>query len=297
VLLKSIFLFSLLVIAPGFASSAMAAQKRPVIIDLQAVGYEQPQDYFVSLLELALAESKAPDEEIQLRFAERNYSQARWIYLAQHDPGNLVIWTMTNKQREEQLLPIRIPIFKGLFGKRVFIIRKEDQVLFDQIKTRADLVKFTAGQGIHWPDVDILQANGLPVTTAATVDSLFKMLKAKRFDYFPRGVSEAWFELAQLDEKDLVVEKNLMLVYPAAIYYFVNKDNVDLARRIETGLEMMITKGSFDEFFYSHRRTRAGLEEVTRNPRRVIYLENPDSPTLQPMPTEKYWLNLPSRGD
>lgn len=288
---------SLLLVVLVFAGSAAAAQKRVFIIDLQAVGYEQPQDYFVSLLELALEESRAPDEEIQLRFAEREYSQARWIYLAQHDPGNLVIWTMTNRQREEQLLPIRIPLFKGLFGKRVFIIRKQDQILFDQIKTREDLAKLTAGQGMHWPDVEILQANGLPVTTAATVDSLFKMLKAKRFDYFPRGVSEAWFELAQLGDENLVVEKNVMLEYPAAIYYFVNKNNADLARRIEVGLERMIAKGSFDEFFYSHRRTMAGLEEITHSPRRKIYLENPESPLVQPMPHDKYWLSLPARSE
>lgn len=295
--MKLILPFSLLVAALVFASSVVAAQKRTVIIDLQAVSYEQPQDYFVSLLQLALEESRAPNEEIQLRFAERDYSQARWIYLAQHDPGNLVIWTMTNRQREEQLLPIRIPLFKGLFGKRVFIIRKQDQALFDRIKTREDLAKLTAGQGMHWPDVEILQANGLPVTTAATVDSLFKMLKAKRFDYFPRGVSEAWFELAQLGDESLTVEKNLMLVYPAAIYYFVNKNNVDLARRIETGLEMMIAKGSFDEFFFSHKRTIAGLEEVTNNPRRKIYLENPELPPVRPMPQEKYWLGLPERSE
>lgn len=272
-----------------------AAQKQVVVIDLQAVAYEQPQDYFVSLLQLALEASRAPDEEIQLRFAKRDFSQARWIYQVQHDPGNLVIWTMTNKERESQLLPIRIPLFKGLFGKRVFIIRKEDQVLFDQVKTRADLAKFTAGQGMHWPDVDILQANDLPVTTTTTVESLFKMLRAKRFDYFPRGVSEAWFELAQREEKELVVERNLMLVYPAAIYYFVNKNNTDLARRIESGLEIMIASGSFDEFFYSHRRTLAGLEEVTREPRRVIYLDNPDLPEDFPLSVERYWLSLPMR--
>lgn len=286
-----------LFIALSLTSSLALAQKRPVRVNLQAVSLEQPQDYFVALLQLALEASKAPNEEIQMHFAERDYSQARWIYQAQHDPGNLVIWTMTDKYREETLLPIRIPLFKGLFGKRVFIIRREDQPLFDKIKTREDLAQFVAGQGIHWPDVNVLQANGLPVTTAATTESLFKMLRAKRFDYFPRGVSEAWFELAGQEDKDLVVEKNLMLVYPAPIYYFVNKKNGKLAQRIEEGLEAMIADGSFDTFFYAHKRTRAGLDHLIAEPRLMIYLDNPIMPTVLAEPTEKYWLSLPMRTD
>lgn len=283
-----------LLLALSLASLPAVAQKRPVSVEVQAVRLEQPQDYFVSLLLLALEAGKAPDEEIELRFAEQEYSQARWVYLAQHDPRNLVIWTMTDRQREETMLPIRIPLFKGLFGKRVFIIRKEDQVLFDRIKSRADLAQMIAGQGVNWPDVNILQANELPVTTAATVESLFKMLKARRFDYFPRGVSEAWFELAGQQDKGLVVEKNLMLVYTAPVYYFVNKNNVELAKRIERGLEAMIADGSFDEFFYSHTRTREGLNEVMATPRLMIYLDNPVLPDILPT-DEKYWLNLPAR--
>lgn len=293
ILYSSLCLF----VALGLISPSAFAQKRPVRVDLQAVGVEQPQDYFVALLQLALEASKAPNEEIQMHFAERDYSQARWIYQAQHDPGNLVIWTMTDKYREETLLPIRIPLFKGLFGKRVFIIRREDQPLFDKVKTRADLAQLVAGQGMHWPDVNVLQANGLPVTTAATVESLFKMLRAKRFDYFPRGVSEAWFELEGQQDKDLVVEKNLMLVYPAPIYYFVNKRNGKLAQRIEEGLEAMIADGSFDAFFYAHKRTRAGLDQVFAEPRLMIYLDNPVMPEVQLAPAEKYWLSLPARAN
>lgn len=291
---RALFLFIFALTISGFAT---IAQARLITVDVQAVGYEQPQDYFVSLLQLALAESRNADEEIQIRFAEQEFSQARWIYQTQHDQGNLVIWTMTNQAREAELLPIRIPLFKGLFGKRVFIIRKEDQPLFDKVKTREDLAELIAGQGMHWPDVNILMANELPVTTAATMPSLFKMLKAKRFDYFPRGVSEAWFELANQQDDSLVVEKNLMLEYPADIYYFVNKNNTELARRIETGLERMITNGSFDAFFHSHQRTRDGLAEVMRAPRLVIRLHNPDLPEIIPSPAEKYWLNLPTRSN
>ncbi len=279
------------------ANPAAAVEPKVLVVDLQATGLEQPQDYFVTLLQMALEETREPGELIQLRFADRDYSQARWINQLENDSGNLVIWTMTSRQREASLKPIRIPLFKGLFGKRVFIIRKVDQPRFDQVRSREDLEKLVAGQGIHWPDVDILQANHLPVTTAASVDSLYKMLKAGRFDYFPRGVSEAWFELAQRDDPDLAVEENLMLVYTAPLYYFVNKNNEALARRIEAGLESLIADGRFDQFFHSHKRTREGLDHVTLRPRRMIHLDNPDQPEQLPSPQEKYWLQLPERLD
>lgn len=276
-------------------SAQLCAVQKVVQVNIQSVALEEPSDYFVTLLQMALDESKAPDERIELRFARYELSQARWIYLLQHDTSDTVIWTMTSREREAVLRPIRIPLAKGLFGKRVFIIRREDQARFDRITTRDELTGMLAGQGIHWPDTRILEVNDLPVTTAATTESLFKMLKAKRFDYFPRGVSEAWFELAQRGgEKDLVVEQNLMIVYPTAIYYFVHKDNVALARRIEQGLEKMIDNGKFDEFFYSHLRTREGLEQLRLHPRRIIYLDNPDLPAETPLNNPRYWLSLPT---
>ena len=69
-----------------------------------------------------------------------------------------------------QQCPIRIPLFKGLFGYRVLLIRKQEQARFDQINTQQDLAKFLGGQGTHWPDTLILQANGLRVTTAETTE-------------------------------------------------------------------------------------------------------------------------------
>lgn len=274
-----------------------ASPSAPIVIDLQATAQNHSQEYFVTLLQMALEESRQPGEQFEYRYSEHDYSQARWINQLESDRGNMVIWTMTNRQREASLLPVRIPLFKGLFGHRVFIIRKKDQPLFNQVRTREDLQKFVAGQGIHWPDVDILQANQLPVTTGANVESLFKMLKARRFDYFPRGVAEAWYEMSSLRDPELAVEESLMLVYPTAVYYFVNKNNTQLARRIETGLEALIDNGRFDAFFQAHQRTQEGLAQVVSKPRRPIYLDNPDLPENLPGPEERYWISLPTRTD
>lgn len=260
----------------------------PVIV--QATKLEEPADYFTTLLLMALNASKADNEVIDIIFSERDYAQARWVNLAQNEKRNFVIWTMTDKEREQQLRPIRIPLCKGLFGYRVLLIRANDQERFNQVRDLNGLSELLAGQGTHWPDTPIMQRNGLRVTTAETTESLFRMINAKRFDYFPRGISEAWFELAQRKEKNLVVEKNIMLYYPTALYFFVNKNNEALAVRIETGLEKLIDSGEFDEFFYRHPRVNFGLENLTS--RRVIKLDNPFLPSGVPVNNPRYWIDL-----
>lgn len=272
-------------------ATSMAA-RIAVPINVQATALEQPEDYFVTLLLMALNASKREMEDIDIIFSERDYTQARWINLLENRSENRVIWTMTSKEREERLRPIRIPLAKGLFSYRVCLIRKGEQARFDQVQSLAQLAQLVAGQGAQWPDTNILLANQLPVTTSESVDSLFRMLKAKRYDYFPRGVSEAWFELQQRQETELQVEENILLYYPAPIYFFVNKNNEALAQRIEQGLAKIIANGDFDRFFYRHARIAPALKALQAHPRRLFELTNPDLPADSLVGEESYWLHF-----
>ena len=116
------------------------------------------------------------------------------------------------------------------------------------------------------------------------------MIEAKRFDYFPRGTSEAWFELIQRKTDRLIIEKNLLLYYPADIYFFVNKNNEALAKRIEKGLEILIDNGEFDKFFYNHPRISTAFNKLKN--RRIIKLTNPYLPPETPVDNPRYWINL-----
>ena len=267
-----------------------SAEQIRIAVKVQSTQLEQPSDYFTTLLTMALEASKADNEVIDIVFSPRDHSQARWINMLQNDKSNFVIWTMTDKEREQQLRPIRVPLFKGIFGYRVVLIRKQEQARFDQVKTVHDLAKFLGGQGTHWPDTPILQANGLRLSTAETTESLFRMMGAKRFDYFPRGISEAWFELLQRTDSNLAVEENILLYYPSAIYFFVNKENEGLAQRIEKGMEILIDNGAFDKFFYNHPRVSSGLENIKN--RRIIHLNNPYLPAETPVNNPRYWIDL-----
>lgn len=273
-----------------FVLTPVKANPVQISIKVQSTQRDQQADYFSNLLIMALEASKADNEIIEIIYSPRDYAQARWISMLQKDTGNFVIWTMTDTQREKYLRPIRIPLSKGLFGYRVLVIRKQEQVRFDHIQSIEDLAKLIGGQGTHWPDTRIMKANGLKLVTAENTESLFRMIEAKRFDYFPRGTSEAWFELLERKETNLIVEKNLLLYYPADIYFFVNKTNEALAIRIEKGLEILIDNGEFDRFFYNHPRVSTAFNQLKG--RRIITLHNPYLPPKTPVDNPRYWIDL-----
>ena len=201
-----------------------------------------------------------------------------------------VMWTMTSKEREGILLPVRIPLLKGLLGYRIFLIREGDADKFKQVLNLSQLRHFVAGQGHDWPDTQILRASNLPVHTSSNYEGLFSMLKARRFDYFPRGINEIWPELDAHKDQGMVIDKYLMLYYPSPIYFFFNPKNVALARRVEDGLKLAIEDGSFDRIFFSHPAHKKMFEQVAFEARTIITLNNPLLPAETPLENRQLWL-------
>lgn len=199
--------------------------------------------------------------------------------------------TMTSKEREEKLLPIKIPAFKGMYGYRIFLIRKGEQKVFDNIKNENDLKKLWLGQGSDWPDYKILKYNGYQVVGSHSWLTLYGMLENKRFDFFPRGIHEPWKELKANPDKNLEIEKNLMIHYPAPGYIFVSKKNKKLAQRLKQGLEIAIKDGSFDKLFYNHPDIKTVLEKSNFTKRRVFKLTNPLLPENTPLNNKSLWLD------
>lgn len=275
-----------------FVCSQVQAQVRHYVVDIQILDPARQGEYCPTLLKMILNASKAPDEVIDFNYSDLHFSQARWFAEVQRNNSNNVIWTVTTKEREELLHPIRIPIFKGLLGQRILTIRSEDQEKFSQVRNLSDLSALRAGQGIHWPDTSIMQANGLPVTVGANADNLYKMLKVKRFDYFPRGILELIPEAAHIKANGVVAERDLLLSYPSAMYFFVNKKNTELAGRIERGWAIILQNGEFEKFFNSHPRVVEAIAELKRHKRRIITLENPYLPEETPLNRPEYWMDV-----
>jgi hypothetical protein len=255
------------------SSFAAAAELRPYVVDVPTSALDG--EYFADLLALVLNASKAPDERIVIRFANEQQSQARWIASVAQGKGNSIIWTMTSMAREEALRPIRFPLMKGLMGYRVLVIRKEDQAKFANIKTPEDLSKLSAGQGMHWPDTDILRANRFYVVEAMTKENLYKMLAAKRFDFFPRGIIEIPLEQEFFRSHKLTIAPQLLLHYPTDVYFFVNKNNTELALRLEKGWSIILKNGEFEKYFLSFDQMKSSIEFLNKHNYQLIELNNP----------------------
>jgi len=234
------------------------------------------ETYYLALLELALNKT-IPDQDYQqlsLRPFKRIIYRKRAFELLRS--GELdVIWSMTSRAREKKALAIKVPLLKGLLGYRIFIIRQGEQQRFSLINSLEQLRGLTAGQGPHWLDTKILQANGLEVVTAESYHSLFSLLQRKRFDYFPRGVHEPWHEIIAHKDKNLVVEEKLLLRYPAPFFFFVSNNNTALHQRIKTGLQMAIADGSLDLLLSNHPITEKIFSEANIAQRLIIDLSNP----------------------
>ena len=265
---------------------------QPLQAALWTITYPRPladndlrAEYPIALLTLALEKTGV---KYQLRASERILLQGKALRQLKENREVNVVWSMTDAQREKELLPVRIPIAKGLIGWRGFLTTKSQLSGFRQIDALSALLNKTPVQGEEWPDTKILQANGFNVFTVPEYPEAFDILETGRASFFPRSVIEIQNELDS-DEisPDIVTEPRLSLYYPSAMYFFVNRGNPTLARLIQTGLERAIEDGSFDALFEStHQET---LESLGLSQRKVFRLENPSLPELTPIEDERLW--------
>lgn len=229
--------------------------------------------YYIDLLTLVMEKSRDKYGDFRLKGVNVGKTQTNIFTLIEHQKVVNIIWTMTSKQREETLQPIRIPLFKGMGGCRVFLIRDGQQDRFDLIDDHEQLRKLYAGQGTDWPDTEILEANNFNVVKAKVHTTLYDMLAKERFDYFPRAIYEAFSEVKLHPE--LAVEQRFLISYPAPFFYFINREDTRLAHRIEYGLTKIMEDGSFDEFFNANPYSKNAVEQANIKARKVIELENP----------------------
>ncbi|GAB2699449.1 amino acid ABC transporter substrate-binding protein [Aliiglaciecola sp. 3_MG-2023] len=208
---------------------------------------DRRQEYPVKLLALALEQTGVSYE---LQAASVVMSQEKSLKQLAENRSVNVVWSMTDTDRENRLLPIRIPIYKGLIGWRVFLVKKNQLAKFKNIDTMQNLLKFKPIQGFDWPDTKILQSNGFDVVTSKNYSNIFSMLANNQGDFVPRSIIEVWKEYdADFMDKSIVVEPTLGVKYPAAMYFFVNKSNRTLGKLLENGLEKAIANGEFDKLF------------------------------------------------
>ena len=209
-----------------------------------------------------------------------------------NNTGGDIYWTMSSIEREKAAIPVRIPLFRGLYGYRVLIINKKHRKKFAAITSLEQLRELTAGQGLGWPDIAILRSNGIEVTSHARMPQLLTMLKNGRYDFLSMSVIDP-IDKVLADHDELMVEPRLLLHYRVPCYFFVNPYREGLARRLHQGLLRTMADGTYTHLLArmltpaQHRRLAAlgGRHKIT--------LENIVLPPETPVSDKSLWFELP----
>lgn len=285
---KSIACFFVLIInywhCDAFAATSSVAIDAKYSLSIDTY-FRKRDEYFIELLKLAVKKSGVNVKLIPLDMP----NQVETRDVINLNKGILdVHWMHTSNQLESKLLPIRIPLDKGLFGWRLMLLDKTNADLLKDVKTAQDLKAYTLLQGYDWPDTNILKENGFKVETSVSVRALFRMLHRNRGDVFPRSVLEIHGEIQEKNNNDLVIDPYVLLYYPTAFYFFVAKDNQPLQQAIEYGLRQTLIDGSFDELFYRYYGDLIKKADISS--RQIIRLDNPILPVATPLDNKSLWL-------
>lgn len=270
---RVVLLVLVLLIPTGDVFSAARDPAAPTIYHLWYRNYDSP----AVLAALRLAFDKTPEYGPYRILRSPEMVQGRALVELREPDDRLVtiVNVATSPSREDNLYAIPLPIDGGLLGLRVCVVRQESLSRFREVEDLDDLVArgISIGQGTHWPDTEILQANGVRVITNTRYETLFTMLQRERFDCFARGVSEVLLDLERVHGSRLVIEPSLLLAYSMPSYFFVGPGDHDTAQRIQLGLERAISDGSFA----LHLATYYGraVESLNLGHRKLLVLENP----------------------
>ena len=281
-------------LAAALCCTASAAAQPIRVVYPRQLETDNRDAYKIQLLELALETTVDEFGPYECLPSSSVMTESRMDALMARGDGSTlnVIFKPTTIDREQSMLPVRIPIMKGLLGYRVFLIHEDSQPAFRNVKSIEDLHGFKVGQGQGWRDVEVFRHNGIPVVAVPDYETLFAMLAGKRFDGFSRGITEAPHEFDE--RKNLYpamrIETDLLLHYPWPVYFFAmrNDEGRRLAQRIERGLQILIANGQFNALFDQYHK--GSLANLRLGDRRLIALENPLLPPETPLDQPQFWL-------
>lgn len=248
--------------------------------------------YYWQLLEAALQANRAEYGAYAIKAYDKPMNFARAAAeVASGDGGRVnIVARATNLELEAQLRPVPLPLDRGLLGYRVFLILSDLQPRLDAVRSLDELKRFSIGQSTPWTDVKILEANGFKLVLANDYDGLFKMLGARRFELFSRGVNEVRDEWSSHRHAvpDMVIERGIVLHYPMPRYFFVPRTPAGalMAERIEDGLRRLRASGEFERLYQAYKRLV--LKDLNLAGRIVIRLPNPELSAEAPL-TDPYW--------
>lgn len=269
--LISVFSAVLLALASGIHASSAYAEEGKL--------YLWNRNFQTAPIHKALALALSQTEDLYPPLAVvrgEPMEQGEAIDALWEDDGRLDLISLGAAVRyDEHFIPVRFPVYKGLLGNRVCLIRKGEQERFAGVATAHDFVtkNINVCQGEHWPDTDVLARNGFPLTLSPSYEELFNLLENGKCDCFLRGVQEVVQEW-NVRQARFDIEQNVLVRYTQPSFVYVPRSNPGLAARIELGLLRALDDGSYEALFY--REMGEHLLKLNMPARTVIPINNPN---------------------
>jgi len=263
-----------------------------VILDAPVSTLDRRNDYTTRLLTAILDKTRAQFGPYKLRYAPAYmYRDRLRSELLQGQNVNVTAKATRPDWENSGLITIRIPVDKGITEYRLFLINQQDQEKFRHIDGLDELKQLRLGVGHAWSSREVLETAGFSVESAVDWENLYRMLEARRFDYFPRALSEIFVEYddRHATYPQMAIEDSLMLYFPLPKYFFVAPQSPRLAQRIETGFQAMIRDGSFDHLFMAYHKPL--IERARFCSRRILRIENPLLSPQTPLDHHEYWFD------
>lgn len=277
----------LLLLFGGLSSSAFSMDEIKVVPGQSE--NDSRLDYGHRILQAALDATVENDGPYKFVYASDGMARNR--ALVELKTGNMinVYLAATRDEWEQQLIPIRIPVLKGLLGYRLFLIKRSAVGTFENLKTIEELKKLRAGLGGQWSTTAVMQALGFSIVTGTDYEGLFGMLDAGRFDYFPRGINEIYkeFEARKTLYPEMIIEPTKALYFTTPSYFFVSPQYPDLAARIKRGLLIIFENGVLDTEF--NREFGDDLAAANLANRTILKVENKYLSSETPLEKPEFW--------
>lgn len=246
-------------------------------------------NYNLSILRKALNHSVQKYGPYRLEIIEQSIPNYRKLQFLRENKLINVAMAMTSQEREQDAIPIRIPIRRGILNYRLLMVHKKHLTKFENITTAAQLQELTVGLRRSWALWDTMSYLDYKVVSAYSYDSVFKMLAKERFDYIPRGIHEIYDEIAirKKDMPALTVAPKIALYIPAAFYIFVAPNRPEIAHRIEYGLEQMLANNEIVTLFNQFYGEAIKRSDIAN--RHIINVGNPLMPAETPFERKALW--------
>ncbi len=230
--------------------------------------------YEIELLNLALDKTKDKYGDFILIASKKMTIKRAEYNLKTNKIKNFILKNSVRNELLNEFSYSNFPVDRGIVGYRVSFISPNMKKKINEINSLDELKKLKLAQGVGWLDTSILKANGFNVRMISNYETFFRMLTLNRIDLFPRGINEVLDEyntykfLNKLD-----YDKTFAFYYPLPRFFFMNKNNKEILKRIEEGLERAYSDGSLDKLFEKYYQP--SIDFVNMKKRKIYKLDNP----------------------